>query len=102
MTPPLLSPSSVLQEVGTSLYGPHFLTPLSLSLYCPSNHPRPGVNYDNLRAWVKGTRPIPSWVWGELHRLILERKEEMRRVEGEVRRVRSELRLTSPIDSEKE
>ena len=81
---PLLSPPSVLQEVGPCLYGPHFLTPLSLSLYCPSNHPHPSVNYDNLRAWVRGTRPIPSWVWGELHRLIQERKEEMERVEATV------------------
>lgn len=94
MTPPLLSPSAVLQEVGTSLYGPYYLTPLSLSLHAPRN-PHPGVNYDNLRAWVRGTRAIPSWVWGELHRLIQEKKQEMRRVEGEV------LRLTSSIDTGK-
>lgn len=89
MTSPSLSPPSVLQEVGTCLYGPHFLTPLSLSLHCPRNT-HPGVNYDNVRAWVKGTRAIPSWVWGELGRLIREREEEMRRVEGEVRRVEEE------------
>lgn len=89
MTPPLLSPPSVLQEVGTCLYGPYFLTPLSLSLHCPRNS-HPGVNYDNLRAWVHGTRPIPSWVWGELHRLIRERREEMRGLEGEVRRMKRE------------
>lgn len=92
-----ISPSSLLRDAGTCLYGPHFLTPLSLSLHAPRN-PHPGVNYDNLRMWVKGTRPIPSWVWGELHRLIQERKEEMERVEEEVVMVR--LRLTSSIDSQ--
>jgi hypothetical protein len=96
---PPLSPSSLLLAVGTLLYGPHFLTPLSLSLYCPRN-PHPGVNYDNLRMWVKGMRPIPSWVWGELERLIQERKEEMRKVEVEVMRL--QLCLTSPIDSANE
>jgi hypothetical protein len=50
--------------------------------------------------WVKGMRPIPSWVWGELERLIQERKEEMRKVEVEVMRL--QLCLTSPIDSANE
>jgi len=91
-----LSPAFVLQETGILLYGPHFLTPLSLSLHCPRN-PHPGVNYDNLRMWVKGTRLIPSWVWGELGRLIQERREDLSEVEKKV----DKLRLTSSIDIEK-
>lgn len=99
MTP---SPSSLLREVGTLLYGHYFLTPLSLSLRCPLNHPDPGVNYDNLRAWVRGSRSIPSWVWEDLGRLIQERREELGRMEREVCQLADPdlLRLTSSIDSE--
>jgi len=80
-----LTPQS-LAHLSSLLYGPHWQTALSHSLIQPSTNRRGtpipgrvGVSISLVNRWVSGERPIPSWVEGEMVRLLKEREEEIRK-----------------------
>lgn len=76
----------LLAFLATSLYGPLWQEELARHLQHPEKHdkdgwPVPGIDSSSIRRWLSSNprtrRRIPAWVGPELHRLVLERLQEL-------------------------
>lgn len=77
MTPSALASLASLLYPSWKTGRPAWQTPLSLALRHPHHQDGRGVGVRLVRAWASGERPIPSWVEGEMVRLLRERREEI-------------------------
>ena len=64
-----MTPVAALNTAGPALFGARWRAPLARSLHRPGAT-APGVVERLLHYWLSGSRPVPSWVPGELVRLL--------------------------------
>jgi len=76
---------NTLARLASLLYGRHWQTALAGALIKPTRLGRVGVHVSLVNWWASGARPIPSWVEGELYRLLYLRRIEIAEVLDEPR-----------------
>ncbi|HMQ73262.1 MAG TPA: hypothetical protein PKA84_01395 [Rubrivivax sp.] len=65
--------SRLLAEAGEALYGPQWQSELARQL---------GVNDRTVRRWVAGVTPVPSGVYVDLLRMVVERHAQLEDLAG--------------------